>query len=191
MYQYADRITALAAIQSPIGGQDIFSSDVRAFLNMRARHWQISHFMNPDPRQCNAVPKLKDVSKDEYNDKHKSETTGEHKDEPQNDSRNEPKNEPEDESKTSHISVSDHWLEKPRGGLGQRADTPFAGIEEVKERIEAHPENISSDGFQDITPFCPTFGGGDAWAGECVFTQPIVQQAVLSFFEEVARGKAI
>jgi hypothetical protein len=34
---------------------------------------------------------------------------------------------------------------------------------------------------------CPTFAGGKEPTGECVFTEPDVQRAILSFFEEVAQ----
>jgi hypothetical protein len=81
------------------------------------------------------------------------------------------------------------WLETVEGGVGNRADTPFANIAEAKVAILAAEKPASDDGFCDATPLCPTFGGGATWVGECIFTQPIVQQAVLNFFEDVARGE--
>jgi hypothetical protein len=89
----------------------------------------------------------------------------------------------------SSPETSINWLETVEEGVEHRADTPFANIAEAKVAISAAKEPTSDDGFFDATPLCPTFGGGATWVGECIFTQSIVQQAVLDFFEDVARGE--
>ncbi|KAF2440256.1 hypothetical protein P171DRAFT_435086 [Karstenula rhodostoma CBS 690.94] len=153
-YGSADRITALAVMQSPVGGHQIHNPDVKAFLHTRARHWETSQHSSADPTQCKASPS--DHISKAVSDKPASE-------------------------------MPIDWLETVEGGVGHRADTPFANIPEAKVAIAATKEPTSDDGFLDSTPLCPTFGGGDTWVGECIFTQSTVQQAVLNFFEDVAR----
>lgn len=46
--------------------------------------------------------------------------------------------------------------------------------------------NANSDWGSGSVP-CPTFAGGKEPVGECIFTEPGVQRAILSFFEEVAQ----
>ncbi|KAJ4357355.1 uncharacterized protein N0V89_001930 [Didymosphaeria variabile] len=151
-YSYADRITAMAFMQSTVGGHQIRNPDVKAFLHTRARHWETFKIGSADPTQCKAVPA-------DYISKQPS---------------------------TPIPKSPVNWLETVDGGAGLRADTPLASIPEVKLAIAATKESTSEDGFQDATPICPVFGGGETWVGECVFTQSIVQQAVLEFFEDVA-----
>ncbi|KAL5425913.1 hypothetical protein PMIN05_011823 [Paraphaeosphaeria minitans] len=152
----ADRITALAAVQSPVGGHQIHNPDVKTFLFTRARHWETSQHTSADPTQCKASPS-------NYISKAVS------------------------DNPTSKEPID--WLETVGGGAGHRADTPFAttGIREAKVTIAATEEPASDDGFVDATPLCPSFGGGNTWVGECVFTQSTVQEAVLRFFEDVAQ----
>lgn len=157
VYGNADRITALALMQSPIGGHQIHNPDVKAFLYSRARHWQTSQHTSADPSQCKASPS-------DY-------MSGAASDNP-----------------TSRKTVD--WLETVQGGAEHSPDSPLANIREAKVTIAATKEPISDDGFVDVTPLCPTFGGGDTWIGECVFTQSIVQRAVLNFFEDVAQGES-
>lgn len=157
VYGSADRITALAAIQSPMGGHQIHKPDVKAFLYSRARHWETSQHSSADPGQCKASPS-------DYN-------SGAASDEP---------------ASTKPID----WLETAQGEAEHCADYSLANIQEAKVMIAATKEPNSDDGFVDATPLCPTFGGGDTWVGECVFTQSIVQQAVLKFFEDVAQGES-
>ncbi|KAL5401136.1 hypothetical protein PMIN03_011780 [Paraphaeosphaeria minitans] len=155
----ADRITALAAVQSPVGGHQIHNPDVKTFLFTRARHWETSQHTSADPTQCKASPS-------NYISKAVS------------------------DNPTSKEPID--WLETVGGGAGHRADTPFAttGIREAKVTIAATEEPASDDGFVDATPLCPSFGGGNTWVGECVFTQSTVQEAVLRFFEDVAQGES-
>lgn len=156
VYRSADRITALAVMQSPVGGHQIHNPDVKAFLLTRARHWETSPHASADPNKCKACP-LEYISKTV--------------------------------SIKSTSKTPIDWLETVEGGVGNRADTPFANIQEAKVTIAATEVPASDDGFTDATPLCLTFGGGNTWIGECIFTQSIVQQAVLGFFEDVARGK--
>jgi hypothetical protein len=63
--------------------------------------------------------------------------------------------------------------------------------------VSATPSKVTDDKPTASDPYadwasgqaaiCPTFAGGDDSAGECIFTNPAVQDAVLSFFEEVAQ----
>ncbi|KAL1612106.1 hypothetical protein SLS60_000329 [Paraconiothyrium brasiliense] len=153
LYKYADRITALAFMQSNVGGHQIHNPDLKAFLHTRARHWETVQVGSADPNQCKAVPS-------DYISKWLS---------------------------TPKPKTPINWLETVDGGFGLRADTPLANLPETKVATAATEASTSDDGFQDAIPICPTFGGGDTWVGECVFTQSIVQQAVLEFFEDVAR----
>ncbi|KAK3217325.1 hypothetical protein GRF29_1g2742057 [Pseudopithomyces chartarum] len=55
-HKFADRITALAAVQSPVGGHAITNPDVKAFLQNRGRNWATSNTGSLAPDQCNALP---------------------------------------------------------------------------------------------------------------------------------------
>lgn len=56
VYKFGNRITALAAVQSPVDGHAITNPDVKAFLHNRARNWETSNTASPAPDQCNALP---------------------------------------------------------------------------------------------------------------------------------------
>lgn len=56
VHKFADRITALAAVQSPVGGHAITNPDVKAFLQNRGRNWATSNTGSLAPDQCNALP---------------------------------------------------------------------------------------------------------------------------------------
>ncbi|KAJ4286764.1 hypothetical protein N0V90_013016 [Kalmusia sp. IMI 367209] len=90
-------------------------------------------------------------------------------------------------SRQTDYTESIDWLEVLRGGIDKRVDNPFTNDSATKPATVTKEATINYDDWQDVDPICPTFGGGDSWVGECVFTQRIVQEAVLKFFEDVAR----
>lgn len=49
------------------------------------------------------------------------------------------------------------------------------------------PHAMANSGWGTGSVPCPTFAGGREPTGECIFTEPAVQDAILSFFEEVAQ----
>ena len=153
--QYANRITALAAVQSPTIGNDILNPEVKTFLHARARHWQTSS-SSPNPSQCNALP---------------------------------PCYTSQVQSRAPRHKVPVDWLEKEQTGIGHRASTQCGHGPEVKAAITIPTKMSPNDEFTDFIPICPTFGGGDTLTGECVFTQHVVQQAILTFFEDVAQSR--
>jgi hypothetical protein len=49
-------------------------------------------------------------------------------------------------------------------------------------------EKAAHEFFIAQGPICPTFPGGEALVGECIFTQEGVRDTILRFFEQVATG---
>lgn len=57
----------------------------------------------------------------------------------------------------------------------------------VQDATLADSANENSEWSSGDEAICPTFSGGENATGECVFTNPAVQHAILSFFDEVAQ----
>lgn len=166
MDKYAIRITAMAIVDTMVDATSIHNPSLKAFLHQRVRQWKITD--NTDPQKCSELPSDY-ASQDGESDYGK--TKG-----------------PE----TTHPKIS--WLDTvpPSGSIStvtgllkrlKMAVTPHKSTHEA----EAESTDFHNYGYD---PICPTFGGGDSdeSVGECIFTTPAVQQAILEFFEEVAQN---
>ncbi|KAF1913480.1 Arb2 domain-containing protein [Ampelomyces quisqualis] len=157
--KYGTRITSMALVHSLIDDSQIKSPELRAFLHQRAREWRYSD-LTWDPTHCTKVP-----------ENYASEAPG----------------------LDTHVGTHIVWNEKvPESSvltgvtkalqrLAVRA-TPSKGPEAAAATSELYTDWSSGQ-----AAICPTFAGGDDPAGECIFTNAAVQQAILSFFEEVAQ----
>lgn len=156
--RYGTRITAMALVHSLIDDSQIKDPRVRAFLHQRSREWRYSD-LTADAQHCIELP-------GNYSS-HKA---------------------PLEETATKHIA----WNEQaPKLG-------PLATVTNALHRLVVAATPKQSEIPPPVTDtatgwssgqaaICPTFAGGYEYAGECVFTYPPVQHAVLSFFEEVAQ----
>jgi hypothetical protein len=154
----------MAVIDTMIDATSIQNPRLKAFLHQRVRQWKITN--QTDPRKCSEVPSDY-ASQDREIDYKKEEG-------------------PEDpHSKVSWLdTVSSSGAISVVGGL-------FKDLKLAVTPHESTPESDSESkdfGNYSYDPICPTFGGGDESVGECVFTTPAVQQAILEFFEEVAQN---
>jgi hypothetical protein len=57
----------------------------------------------------------------------------------------------------------------------------------VKPYSDDLREKVAQEFFLGHGPICPTFPGGEALVGECIFTQPSVRDTILTFFEKVSK----
>lgn len=142
---------------------EILSPDLKNFLHARARLWQISSG-TADPLQCLVLPS-------DYNDSRKA-------------------------LKPTHPSGWQgpvDWFERiaasaPGSGIGAGAGAGAAASPLPKttaSSLTSPTDFLEGDDGTDV--ICPTFGGGDTASAECIFPQPSVQAAILSFFDDVAR----
>lgn len=150
----------MTLIHSLMDDSQIQNSQLRAFLHQRCREWRHSDLTN-DPQQCTLLP-------EDYS----SEGT------------------PAAERVMEHIS----WNEDvPKTG-------PLSSITNALQRLAAtvsptsnKDESVAVAAVADTdiwssgrAAICPTFAGGPETTGECILTNSAVQEAVLSFFEQVA-----
>jgi hypothetical protein len=157
--KYGSRITAMALIDSLIDDSQIKDSKVRAFLHERARQWRYSD-LTANPQHCTELPA-------DYSSQASS----------------------SDADITQHIA----WNEViPATSLSSKVTSALHRLAiSVTPSKKEEPTATTSDGYDDwasgIAAICPTFAGGHESTGECIFTNPGVQLAVLSFFEAVAQ----
>lgn len=165
--KYGSRITAMAVINSLAFPYDIPNVTVKTLLHQRAREWAINDRSN-DPRQCVKVP---------------------------------PENSTDDDIKDSSAVTT-----APTPDTASKIDwmENLSTIPSVTEIIDYLKHLVVTDkspppidnGDCDMSTddaICPMFPYRDpngGFAGECVFTSPEIQAAVLDFFEEVAQNPA-
>ena len=140
-----------------LDNSEITDPRLKAFMHGRTRQWKYSD-LSCNPTLCTQLP-------DDYS----SDSPGQAK---------------------LEVPKSIHWDDVlPEAG-------PLPGITKSISRLtldasatpSAKPVEAAADvewGSGDVP--CPTFAGGKEPTGECVFTEPDVQRAILSFFEEVAQ----
>lgn len=153
----------MAAIHpSLIDNSEITHPTLKAFLHQRTRQWKYTD-LSFAPTQCIDLP-----------DDYATDTP--------------PRNTPQDKR---HI----YWTEDIA------MPEPFSGITKTLSRLKVNVTASTRDStavstetdtdtssiWKNASVLCPTFAGGKETAGECVFTDPAVQHAILSFFEEVAQ----
>ena len=149
----------MAMIHTIVDNSEITDPRLKAFLYGRARQWRYSD-LSSSPTQCTQLP-------DDYS------------------------SDPPGQAKPKVPKII-HWNDTlPAAG-------PLPGITKSISRLTLGTSGASSakpaeaDTAADVewgngdVP-CPTFAGGKEPTGECVFTEPGVQRAILSFFEEVAQ----
>ncbi|CAA9965230.1 hypothetical protein PTMSG1_08589 [Pyrenophora teres f. maculata] len=164
--KYGSRITAMALVDSTIADTEIQNPHARAFLRQRTRQWKFSE-LTSNPMHCISLP-------DDYNQ----------------DTANSP---PQDTRSFMHSAKHISWHEDiPTGSMVaitnalhrlSLAITPTSNPDPTPPNDPDAPADWASG--QGVP--CPTFSGGANPVGECIFTNPTVQHAILSFFEEVAQ----
>ncbi|RYO19681.1 hypothetical protein AA0121_g4173 [Alternaria tenuissima] len=165
--KYGTRITAMALIHSLVDDSQVKDRRVRAFLHQRTRQWKFSD-LTSDPQHCTDLPNSYDQQADQCAS---------------------PKDTPSIMQSTKHISwhesISTGAIPSLTKALNRLAVsiTPSAYSTTRKEENEEKIAEWSSG--QAV--ICPTFAGGNNSVGECIFTYPPVQHAILSFFQDVAQ----
>ncbi|KAH6619954.1 Arb2 domain-containing protein [Boeremia exigua] len=159
--KYGTRIAAMAMIHTLAEISDLTHPSLKAFLHQRTRQWKYSD-LGLDPEECTELP-------DDYSCDAPKQTL-------QQDTNVIRWNaELPGPSSLSEIATPLHRL---------TLNTVFSSSD------KSAPTNSDPDASYDwgsgSVP-CPTFAGGQEPAGECVFTDPAVQRAILSFFEDVAQ----
>ena len=157
----------MALIHSLVDDSQVKDRRVRTFLHQRTRQWKFSD-LTSDPQHCTDLPNSYDQQADQCAS---------------------PKDTPSIMQSTKHIS----WHESISTGAVPTLTkalhhlavsiTPFAHSTTRKEEDEEKIAEWSSG--QAV--ICPTFAGGNNSVGECIFTYPPVQHAILSFFQDVAQ----
>ena len=149
----------MAMVYTILDNSEITDPRLKAFLHGRTRQWKFSD-LSCSPTQCTQLP-------DDYS----------------SDSPNQAK---------LQVPKIIHWNDilpetRPLPGITKsmsRLALGVTGTSSVKPAEEVAGANVEW-GNGDVP--CPTFAGGKEPTGECVFTEPDVQRAILSFFEEVAQ----
>jgi hypothetical protein len=157
--KYGSRITAMALIHSLTDDSQIKDPNLRAFLHQRAREWRYSD-LTTNPQNCTELPP-----------NYSSQVTS------------------SDVKITKHIAWNDVV---PTTSLSSKVTSALHRLAiSVTPAKKEETAPTSSDQYADWSSgsaaICPTFSGGHESTGECIFTDPGVQLAVLSFFEEVAQ----
>ncbi|KAF2679454.1 hypothetical protein K458DRAFT_346779 [Lentithecium fluviatile CBS 122367] len=162
-WKYGGRITAMAAIQSHMRNAQVTDPALRAFLHMRTRQWEVVESNTTDCTRCTSLPTDYKVQRA-----------------------------PTKQDAPRPIE----WLKpsEPREQDGAKPEEDarqlYANSTYYVDPSTPQPETrkLSVDSFiLDTDPICPTFAGGDASIGECIFTQRMVQQTIMNFFEEAAQ----
>ncbi|KAF2034510.1 hypothetical protein EK21DRAFT_85527 [Setomelanomma holmii] len=164
--KYGSRITGMALIHSLIDNSQIKNATLRTFLHQRAREWRYSDLTN-NPEHCTELP-------EGYYEDIRNNLTGTVSTPPRI---------------TGHID----WNENvPRATIVSSITTAMhrliiSATSSKKEDPPSTTPDESSDWSTGQAAICPTFAGGPESTGECILTNPAVQNAVLKFFEEVAQ----
>jgi hypothetical protein len=149
----------MAIINTGVDVSQIHEPALKAFLHMRTRQWKPSDNRTDDPSR------LIDMPLD-----YKVPSTGQ----PQN------------------VLGRINWLEKATGASVNHLKNARHRFNSSEYSKAPQPDTVADAPVYDewssnTEALCPTFSGGDTWVGECVFTQPLVQDTILGFFEEVSQ----
>lgn len=150
----------MALIHTLMDDTQIKNPKLRTFLHQRTRQWRYSDLTN-DPQICTELP--------------------------ENYSRNAVS---PDKNATEHIAWSENIPKT--GGLSSITNALHRLAVSVVPAKAAEPAPaapaLDNEGWGNgQSAMCPTFAGGPESVGECVLTNPATQDAILSFFEEVAQ----
>ena len=158
----------MALVDSLVADSETKNPQVRAFLRQRSRQWKFSE-LTSNPLHCISLP-------DDYNQDqncppsdtislmHSTKHISWHKDIPKGPV-------PTITNALHNIAITVTAANTPDPGPSTEHDSP-------------------ADWASGLAVPCPTFAGGDNPVGECIFTNSTVQNAILSFFEEVAQDPA-
>ena len=151
----------MALVHSLVDNSEITRPSLKAFLHQRTRQWKYTD-LSLNPTQCTELP-------DDYQCDTSKRTT-------------------------SNDTKVIRWNEKlsQSGSLSEITKTLYRLALNVvpsngdKSAPTKSDTDASSEWMSGSVP-CPTFAGGREPTGECVFTEPAVQRAILAFFEDVAQ----
>ncbi|KAF2820106.1 hypothetical protein CC86DRAFT_361760 [Ophiobolus disseminans] len=160
--KYSSRVTAMALVHSLMYDAQIQDPHLLAFLHQRTREWRHSDLTN-DPQNCTALPENYCSEGSPPTEKIIEHIAWN-----------------EDVSKGGALSTITNALHRLAVSV-----TPTMKKEEPASVAPVAEADLWSSGQAAI---CPTFAGGPESTGECILTYPAVQEAVLSFFEEVAQN---
>lgn len=163
--KYGSRITAMALIHSLIDDSQITKPRLKAFLHQRTRQWKYSD-ITYDPTHCTDLPGGYD---------------GNQKDSSPQDVSSPVKHISWNEDFSSHTTLTSITNAVHHLALA-------SALSKADEPTTAASSDIYSDWPDTPSVVCPTFAGGENSIGECILTNPFVQQAILSFFESVAQN---
>ncbi|KZM20506.1 hypothetical protein ST47_g8375 [Ascochyta rabiei] len=165
--KYGSRVTAMAIVHSLVDNSEITHPSLKAFLHQRTRQWKYTD-LSSDPGQCVDLP-------DDYSSDASSQTA-------------------------SKGAKSIHWNEEilRSGSLSEVTKTMHRLAlnivsptdDDNNKTAPTEPDTKASAEWTGGSVLCPTFAGADEPAGECIMTNPTVQHAILSFFDQVAHDPA-
>lgn len=155
----------MALVESLVDDSQITNPRLSTFLRTRTRHWKYSDITN-SPLDCIQLPDRYDQS------------IGQN----------------ESESGLTFMKSTNHicWYDNVSGTDVESETT--GRFQDLK--ADANPPLVQGGSPPGVDPLhwssgqaalCPTFAGGDVAVAECTFTDPLVQKAVISFFEEVSQ----
>ncbi|CAG5177687.1 uncharacterized protein ALTATR162_LOCUS8337 [Alternaria atra] len=167
--KYGNRITAMALIHSLIDDSQIKDPHIRAFLHQRTRQWRFSN-LTSNPQHCTDLPTF-------YNQ--------------QTDQSPISTDTPSVMQTNKHISWHESIPAGPVSTLTKALHRLALSITPSTSGTTPSPvsttEEETAEWSSGQAVICPTFAGGENPVGECIFTDPLVQLAILSFFQDVAQ----
>ncbi|KAI4956675.1 hypothetical protein J4E91_000888 [Alternaria rosae] len=168
--KYGTRITAMALIHSLIDDSQIKDEQIRAFMHQRTRQWRFSD-LTCNPQHCIDLPTG-------YNRQVNGPSSADA---------------PSTMQSIKHMSWHASIPEGPVSALTKAFHRLALSVTSSAAPSAPAATSTSTSGEENTewssgqTVICPTFAGGDNSVGECVFTYPPTQHAILSFFQDVAQ----
>lgn len=157
----------MALVHSTLDGSHIRDPNLKVYLHQRTRQWNTSD-ISSDPLHCIGLP-------DDYATRPESSS-------------------PERTHPIMKSAKQISWSEdlpksNPVAIVTNTLNRLALAATALKSEDISSPlaSETSTDWLSGQGVICPTFAGGDNSVGECVLTDPTVQHAILSFFEEVAQ----
>jgi hypothetical protein len=137
-----------------------------AFLHQRARQWRFSD-LTSDPQHCTDLPNSYDRQADQCP------------------SKDTPSIMQSNKHISWHESISTGAIPTLTKALDRLAVSIIPSAHSTTRKEENEEKIAEWSSGQAV--ICPTFAGGNNSVGECIFTYPPVQHAILSFFQDVAQ----
>ncbi|KAI4615425.1 uncharacterized protein J4E87_009103 [Alternaria ethzedia] len=168
--KYGTRITAMAFIHSLIDDSQIKDEQIRAFMHQRTRQWRFSD-LTCNPQHCVDLPT-------DYNRQVNGPCSADT---------------PSTMQSIKHMSWHASIPTGPVSALTKAfhslalSVTSSAGASTPTATSTSTSGEESTEWSSGQAVICPTFAGGDNSVGECIFTYPPTQHAILSFFQDVAQ----